>query len=42
MNNSNTKQINNAQTTNTLKPAKYPNIFCDRCGSNYVIKNGYR
>ena len=36
MNNINTNQINKIQTTNTLKPPKYPNIFCDRCGSNYV------
>jgi len=43
MNNINTKQTNITQTTNQkqLKPPKYPNVFCHRCGSNYVIKNGH-
>jgi transposase-like protein/DNA-directed RNA polymerase subunit RPC12/RpoP len=28
------------KSTSAGKPSKYPNVFCDRCGSNHVIKYG--
>jgi transposase-like protein/DNA-directed RNA polymerase subunit RPC12/RpoP len=42
----NKKTTKNIKQTKTIpkhrshKPPKYPNVFCDHCGSNYVVKYG--